>query len=344
MSKEFTRGARYVVLKNADIMQCLTVNELIQLRYIQARVGEHRAKLGKPRLDCVVVESDWPEYEPTWNAIEIRMTGSLKESAVQTATQIMNIELIRERDDLRAENDELRKALTQKVTSETMLRDLSVGNGSINASFEGGAVHLLVDSLATQFVESGAHNYIEMQFHSEATGPLLLTLQRVNGKTPHQLRAEAEKERDILCDRLALESQKNSALHEAVNRACEERDDLRIALRHEADCVEAAAAKIEALGAKIAEMEQQGPVGKFTQHPSNGLWEQDGYGDNPEASPLYALPSAQALLRVPDAVIAALDNLDDYMSRIEGNDRGACNHINLIRRYLVDATEVGENK
>ena len=58
----------------------------------------------------------------------------------------------------------------------------------------------------------------------------------------------------------------------------------------------------------------------------------------------YALPAAQALLRVPDAVITALDNLDDYMSRIEGNDRGACNHINLLRRYLVDATEVGENK
>lgn len=96
------------------------------------------------------------------------------------------------------ENTKLRKALAQKVTSETMLRDLSVGNGSINASFEGGAVHLFVDSLANQFVESGAVNYLEMRFHSEATGPLLLTLQRVNGKTPHQLRTEAEKERDIL--------------------------------------------------------------------------------------------------------------------------------------------------
>ena len=139
MNKEFTRETRYVVLKNADIMQCLTIKELIELRYIQARVREHRAKLGKPRLDCVVVEADWPEYEPTWKAIEARMMGSLKESAVQTAAQVMDIELIRERDDLRAENDELRKALAQKVTSETMLRDLSVGNGSINASFEGGA-------------------------------------------------------------------------------------------------------------------------------------------------------------------------------------------------------------
>lgn len=60
--------------------------------------------------------------------------------------------------------------------------------------------------------------------------------------------------------------------------------------------------------------------------------------------PLYALPGAKALLRVPDAVMAALDSLDDYIARIECNDRGACNHINLLRRYLLDATEVGENK
>jgi len=50
----------------------------------------------------------------------------------------------------------------------------------------------------------------------------------------------------------------------------------------------------DALRAKIEAMERQKPVGKFAQHPSNGLWEQDGYGDNPEASPLYALPGAKA--------------------------------------------------
>lgn len=27
-------------------------------------------------MDCVVVESDWPEYEPTWRAIEARVTGA----------------------------------------------------------------------------------------------------------------------------------------------------------------------------------------------------------------------------------------------------------------------------
>ena len=49
----------------------------------------------------------------------------------------------------------------------------------------------------------------------------------------------------------------------------------------------------DALRAKVEEMERQEPVGQFIQHPSNGLWEQDGYGDNPDARPLYALYGAQ---------------------------------------------------
>lgn len=53
-----------------------------------------------------------------------------------------------------------------------------------------------MDALAGQFSESGAENYLEMHFHSDVTGPLVATLQRVNGKTPHQLREAAEKERD----------------------------------------------------------------------------------------------------------------------------------------------------
>ena len=50
----------------------------------------------------------------------------------------------------------------------------------------------------------------------------------------------------------------------------------------------------DALRAEIEAMEQQGPVGKFIQHPSHGMWEQDGYSDNPDAKPLYLAPGAQA--------------------------------------------------
>ena len=84
--------------------------------------------------------------------------------------------------------------------------------------------------------------------------------------------------------------------HEMIavaDAAISERDALRAALRHEADCVEAAKAEIAALRAKIERMGRQEPVGKFIQHPSHGMWEQDGYGDNPDAKPLYALPVAQ---------------------------------------------------
>lgn len=49
----------------------------------------------------------------------------------------------------------------------------------------------------------------------------------------------------------------------------------------------------DALRSKIEAMGRQEPVGKFIRHPSNGLWEQDGYGANPDARPLYALPGAQ---------------------------------------------------
>ena len=63
--------------------------------------------------------------------------------------------------------------------------------------------------------------------------------------------------------------------------------------------------EIVSLRAKIERMERQEPVGKFIQHPSHGMWEQDGYGDNPDARPLYAFPGAQAqpAQNVPDDVV-----------------------------------------
>ena len=70
-----------------------------------------------------------------------------------------------------------------------------------------------------------------------------------------------------LLDRLeAAEKERDNANAAAVNIALEaerlqwENDALRAALRHEADCVEAAKDEIKALRAKIERMEQQEPV------------------------------------------------------------------------------------
>ena len=95
-----------------------------------------------------------------------------------------------------------------------------------------------------------------------------------------------------------LETTENDAAHqkaladsalrvaEGWERKCGE---LRVALRHEADCLEAAKAEIDALRAKIEAMERQEPVGEVVHNgESAGL-----YDILEQGTPLYALPGAQ---------------------------------------------------
>ena len=67
------RESRYLILKGADMDRCLTDEQKIQLSNICAAVDISRRGVGKQPLKAVVVEHDWPEYEPTWQAIEKRM-------------------------------------------------------------------------------------------------------------------------------------------------------------------------------------------------------------------------------------------------------------------------------
>lgn len=72
---EFTRERRYIVIKLSDVKIALSVAEQRELESLCKFVLSGRQMRGKPDLQCVVVESDWPEYEPTWKAIEARMNG-----------------------------------------------------------------------------------------------------------------------------------------------------------------------------------------------------------------------------------------------------------------------------
>lgn len=71
----FNRESNYLVLKNRDVNFVLTELEREILFKLVGKIKDHRELLGKPALKCVVVESDWPEYEPTWKAIEDRVTA-----------------------------------------------------------------------------------------------------------------------------------------------------------------------------------------------------------------------------------------------------------------------------
>lgn len=73
----FDREQRYLVMKSSDVIAaCLTETELDQLQAICAKVDQYRKNAGKPDLESLVIEKDWPEYEPTWVAIEQRVAAS----------------------------------------------------------------------------------------------------------------------------------------------------------------------------------------------------------------------------------------------------------------------------
>jgi hypothetical protein len=70
---QFMREDRYVVWKLKDLLDSLTWIEMKLLRYLIRRINK-----GSRHRQYLVIESDWPEYEPTWKAIEARVTGNSK--------------------------------------------------------------------------------------------------------------------------------------------------------------------------------------------------------------------------------------------------------------------------
>lgn len=75
---EFKRENRYWVLKLSDVehLYYKEQNKLIRLCNI---VKSSRLERGKPKLECVVVESDWPIYEQVWDMVQRLAEGREQE-------------------------------------------------------------------------------------------------------------------------------------------------------------------------------------------------------------------------------------------------------------------------
>ena len=69
------RELRYTVLKITDVAEALEPDEKTELIRLETKVEAWRGIHDKLPLECVVVESDWPEYEPTWKSIADRVDG-----------------------------------------------------------------------------------------------------------------------------------------------------------------------------------------------------------------------------------------------------------------------------
>ena len=82
--KPFEREERFIVVKRKHLRP-------IEERELRSYFKERDVTLS----ECVVVESDWPEYETVWQIIENRVTG-------QTSTDPIRDELQRELADTKA--------------------------------------------------------------------------------------------------------------------------------------------------------------------------------------------------------------------------------------------------
>ena len=76
MSKEFMREERYIVFKMSDVERYLTDKDRANITMMKMEIDAGRDCANKPPFKGLIVEADWPEYEPTWKAIEARVTGA----------------------------------------------------------------------------------------------------------------------------------------------------------------------------------------------------------------------------------------------------------------------------
>lgn len=95
--------------------------------------------------------------------------------------------------DLASENQRLRERVAQLEAEVPYLKHLSVEGGALDITIEGAkaVTRMMAESLAEMFRAEKAVNYVQYEVRSGEHDYILL-LQLASGKTPHQLRQEAE--------------------------------------------------------------------------------------------------------------------------------------------------------
>ena len=68
----FTLEDRYAVIKRKEV-NCLSYEEIVQLNDILQKLRDVRSTTGKQPLRCVVIESDWPEYQVVLDMLKKRV-------------------------------------------------------------------------------------------------------------------------------------------------------------------------------------------------------------------------------------------------------------------------------
>jgi hypothetical protein len=78
------------------------------------------------------------------------------------------------------------------VAGETTIEDITIDNGAITLYASTRMVHVMAAQMAAVLDGHDAENYVEMQMQHEDGRRFAVTVQRCEGKTPHEKRLEAE--------------------------------------------------------------------------------------------------------------------------------------------------------
>lgn len=105
------------------------------------------------------------------------------------------------------ENERLIRQFSELQCGKISITQMAIENGCMTMQATTDLAHLIAEMFLRSMKESGAENYMEFQFSQKCGGArIIVTAQKSEGKTPHELRREAEMERDALKAKYGLES------------------------------------------------------------------------------------------------------------------------------------------
>lgn len=71
------RERRYTIFKHSDIEKYLTEEQIEKLFELDSEISFRRQQEGRGLMSGLVIEKDWPEYEPAWAMIEKRVDSNI---------------------------------------------------------------------------------------------------------------------------------------------------------------------------------------------------------------------------------------------------------------------------
>lgn len=95
------------------------------------------------------------------------------------------------------------RTIAEYVSDEAYLQGMQPSGDGLSVGLSGLACQMLASSFAGQFVGSRAVNYLEVHMENPEIGEFNVTIQRKEGKTPGQMKAEVEQQRDHLATKVA---------------------------------------------------------------------------------------------------------------------------------------------